>query len=91
MGEVLGPVGPRVTVEVTVEDPETRDTIDSIELLEDGIVVERERPDPTTASTVWRTERVPPAGPRYYLVRVTQHDGHRLWSAPVWVTVGEAR
>jgi len=32
----------------------------------------------------------PGTGEHYYFVEITQKDGNLLWSAPVWVTVGES-
>ena len=34
----------------------------------------------------WRTTE---PGEHYYFVKVTQADGNPMWSAPVWVRMGE--
>lgn len=42
----------------------------------------------TTLSEAASTTTTPSAGDHFYYAKITQADGLRLWSAPVWVTEG---
>ena len=42
----------------------------------------------TTLSETSSTTTTPSAGEHFYYAKITQADGLRLWSAPVWVTEG---
>ncbi len=56
-----------------------------VELLRDGFVAQAV--EPGTLAVVWDLADAPAAGPHIYRVRLTQADGDRLWSSPVWVNV----
>jgi hypothetical protein len=73
---------------VTVNDSDADDLITKIELFEDGIVVQTD--EPKSNSRRWRTTFKPKPGGHYYFVKITQKDKNMLWSAPVWLTVGES-
>ncbi|WP_266159490.1 Ig-like domain-containing protein [Dyella silvatica] len=42
----------------------------------------------TQTSTTATTTITPATGDHFYYAKITQEDGNRLWSAPVWVTQG---
>jgi len=42
-------------------------------------------PDDFGATLRWNDRRPTGAGPDWYYVRVTQHNGHCAWSSPIWV------
>jgi len=80
MGDIVEEPVETVEVEVVVEDGDAEDTIDKIELFEDGAVVEtKER---WASECKWQTTRSPEPGQHYYFVKVEQNDGNMLWSAP---------
>jgi hypothetical protein len=56
-----------------------------VELLRDGLVAQAL--ELGTLAVVWDLADAPPDGLHRYRVRLTQADGDRLWSSPVWVTV----
>ena len=87
MGDIISEPVKEVKVRVQVGDPDKGDLIAKIELFEDGEVVDTN--EPKQESWCWNPIRTPEPGKHYYFVKVTQADGNRLWSAPVWVTVGE--
>ncbi|MFN4258771.1 MAG: hypothetical protein ACK4RK_05705 [Gemmataceae bacterium] len=45
-------------------------------------------PSEFTASIRWHDRRPGAKGTDWYYVRVTQHNGHMVWSSPLWVTAG---
>jgi hypothetical protein len=69
-----------------VADPDAGDTVAKIELFEDGEVVQTDLPAATERR--WEAALSPTPGLHYYFVKVIQADGNKLWSAPVWLTVG---
>lgn len=87
MGDIITEPVKAVTVVIAVKEPDTDDLIDKIELLEDGFVVQTDRPNSNRRQ--WKTKFRPEPGEHYYFVKVTQKDGNLIWSAPVWVTVGQ--
>ncbi len=84
MGDVAATPTREAQVSVEVGD-EAPDAIARIELFENGQIVATDTPGTTTRR--WELTRTPTAGSYYYFVKVTQADGQRLWSAPVWVTI----
>ena len=87
MGDILPTPIQNVSIDVSVEDPDSSDKITKIELFEDGVVVQTEQLK--AMSCRWKTTRLPTPGKHYYFVKLTQADGNLIWSAPVWVTVGQ--
>ena len=87
MGDIISEPVEEVKVSVRVGDSDKGDLIAMIELFEDGKVVDTE--EPKQESWCWNPKRTPEPGNHYYFAKVTQVDGNRLWSAPVWVMVGE--
>ena len=83
-GEAMGarlnrPAGTPVSLEVGSSDPDG-ETVSSIELFSTGGALVATAPGPAATFTVtsgW--------GERWYLVRVTQSDGEKAYSSPVWV------
>ena len=85
MGSVVDePVG-KVEAYVRGSDPDSDDAISKIELFEDGKVVATDTPNKN--ARCWPVSRKPEPGKHYCFVKVTQADGNRLWSAPVWVNL----
>ncbi|MBB3167898.1 PKD domain-containing protein [Simiduia aestuariiviva] len=79
-------VGTTVGFTVTVSDPDAGDSISQIELLSGAI-------DGSSVSTVTSvasdtlTWSVTPTAPTqvFYLARITQADGQKAWTAPIWL------
>lgn len=88
MGDIVQAPVQRVHVTVDVRDPDPADAIAKIELFEDGHVVQVD--EPKASARRWELDLSPQPGKHYYFVKVTQADGNKMWSAPVWVTVAEA-
>ncbi len=87
MGDIIAEPVKTVKAVAAVNDPDTDDQITRIELLEDGVIVQTDQPNSNRRQ--WKTKFGPKPGKHYYFVKVTQKDGNLMWSAPVWVTVGE--
>jgi hypothetical protein len=87
MGDIITEPVKNVSAVISVNDPDPNDQIARIELFEDGIVIQTDQPN--SNSRQWKTRFGPKPGKHYYFVKVTQKDGNLMWSAPVWVTVGE--
>ncbi len=87
MGDIIPEPVRTVRVVVAVNDPNPDDTMTRIELFEDGGVIETDEPGANRRR--WKIERTPEPGEHYYFVKITQEDGNMVWSAPVWLTVGE--
>ena len=87
MGDIISEPVKEVKASVRVADSDESDEIAKIELFEDGEVVQVYKPD--QQARCWLAGCSPSPGKHYYFVKVTQADGNLLWSAPVWVTVGE--
>jgi len=86
LGDIVTEPCQQVRVEVEVAD-DGADPTSKIELYEDGQIVRTD--EPHAATRQWQVTLTPDPGPHYYFVKVTQADGNKLWSAPVWVTVAE--
>ena len=86
MGDIISEPVKKVKVRVQVGDPDKGDLIAKIELFEDGEVVQAYKPN--KQATCWLAGCSPAPGKHYYFVKVTQSDGRKMWTAPVWVTVG---
>jgi hypothetical protein len=87
MGDIITEPVKTVAVAIAVNEPDPNDLITRIELFEDGAVVQTDQPNSNRRQ--WKTKFVPKPGEHYYFVKVTQKDGNLMWSAPVWVTVGQ--
>lgn len=85
MGTMVTEPATRLSLAVSAEDPDAADSLASIELYENGAVVESTTPGGSQCA--WTLDRTPPKGEYFYFVRVKQNDGDVLVSAPVWVTV----
>lgn len=55
-----------------------------VELLRNGKLLRQIEPNAPSTSVRWRDAAA--TGDCWYLVRVTQEDGHRGWSSPIWFT-----
>ena len=83
MGDMIEPPVQQVEVSLRMADPDPNDKTATVELLEDGkVVVTNGSGQPSWRTTLW-----PAPGKHYYYVRITQVDGDKIWSAPIWVTV----
>ncbi|MHC4088640.1 MAG: hypothetical protein ACYSU5_26055 [Planctomycetota bacterium] len=87
MGDIITEPVKTVTAVVAVKDPDTDDQIVRIDLFEDGVIVQTDQPNSNRRQ--WKKKFGPKHGKHYYFVKVTQKDGNMMWSAPVWVKVGE--
>lgn len=88
MGRIIPNPAGNVKVMVMVNDPDQGDQIAKIEVFEDGMVVQTD--EPKSNKRRWMTTFKPEPGKHFYFVKITQVDENILWSAPVWVTVGES-
>jgi len=88
MGDIITEPVETVKVAVVVNDPDPNDPIAKIELFEDGVVVQTDRPNSNRCR--WKTTFKPEPGEHYYFVKITQKDSNMIWSAPIWVTVAPA-
>jgi len=87
MGDIVSEPVENVKVMVAVNDPDAGDIINRIELFEDGSVIQTDGPNSNHRR--WKTLFKPKAGDHFYFVKITQEDGNMMWSAPIWVKVGE--
>lgn len=57
-------------------------SIESIDLIRDGLVIEVAKPDGSS----WEGELADTEGQgsHWYVLRVSQADGHRAWTSPIW-------
>lgn len=62
------------------------DEIDTLEIIRNGEVVLRQNPEDTVFAQLLVEDEDPLEGESWYYARVTQKDGNRAWSSPVWVT-----
>jgi hypothetical protein len=78
MGSILPLSTPR-TFRLSVEGSTA---IEKVDLIRDGLTIGTEEPDGNT----WEGELTDTAGDasHWYVLRVTQSDGHRAWSSPIW-------
>jgi len=82
MGEIFIP-GENLTFNITVKDNDKEDNISSIDLYEDGKVIES-KADIDSNISVWTPVVTPAVGGHYYFIKVTEEDGDRIWSSPIW-------
>jgi hypothetical protein len=64
-------------------DVSSETNIGSIALYRNGTLIRQT--GGTGVSTQWTVHDTPGPGSFYYLVKVTQSDGDRAWSSPVWI------
>jgi hypothetical protein len=86
MGEVIAQPVPWAKAVVVIADPDRTDSIAEMELIEDGKVIQSVVPGAQRCR--WESAPLTKPGRHYYFVRVAQADKQKLWSAPVWVTIG---
>jgi hypothetical protein len=72
---------------VQLHDPDPEDRTATVEVIEDGQLAVTN----SAVQTNWQTTLWPSPGKHYYYVRITQADGDKIRSAPVWVTVAPAQ
>ena len=60
------------------------DCLASVELVRDGAVIWSVRPASDTWQGDLEDEKADEGQSSWYLLRVTQQDGHRAWSSPIW-------
>ena len=84
LGSVIEEVPEKLSIEVTVYDPDSADSISKVEVIVNSGKVAHIWDDPATLSTGVLTAELAPDYSYYYL-RVTQGDGDMAVTAPVWV------
>ena len=87
MGSIIEEPVRQVEIEVIVDEADNGDLTAKIEIFEDGVVLQMYAPNAEFCR--WKTTFTPKPGKHYYFAKVTHKDGNLLWSAPVWVAVGE--
>jgi hypothetical protein len=80
MGSVLPVDAPR-KFDVQVEGSAP---LSSVELVRGGQVIRRTEPSGTSLRTQLVDQDHTDQKTRWYLLKVTQVDGHRAWSSPIW-------
>jgi len=64
---------------------QTNDYIDRVELITNGgVVVDSYKPSGNVTAFSWNPEFTVVGGQQWFVVRVTQKDGDRIYSAPIW-------
>ena len=58
----------------------------AVDVIKNGAVVHSRRDLPQDCSLSWQD---PSGDPGWYVLRVTQTDGAKAWSSPIWVRPGE--
>ena len=87
MGSRLARPAGQLPCSVTIKDPDASDLIAKMDLILDGKVIETT--EPQSPKFEWtKTAELSP-GRHWLLVRVTQQDGNKAWSSPVWVNAYE--
>ncbi|MCZ6793636.1 MAG: DUF3604 domain-containing protein [Planctomycetota bacterium] len=83
--ELLEPVKKKITIRLgdLLEDNVVEFT--GVFTSESLIVHRLVGPAESRASLRWKDRRDPQAQADWYYVRVTQHNGHMVWSSPIWV------
>jgi hypothetical protein len=71
-----------ILLSIGATDPDADDSIERIELYQNGLVVNWVTPDSNQCS--WHPEITPPEGDNYYFVKIYEDDGEEAWSAPIW-------
>jgi hypothetical protein len=77
MGSVLSADAPR-QFDIRAEGSAP---LSSVELVRNGHVIRRAEPSGISLRAQFAD---PDQGPHWYLLKVTQVDGHRAWSSPIW-------
>ena len=85
MGEELTLEDPREPIEVYAK-AEGEERIDTLEIIKNGRVIHRVYGSSSKISTRFIDDEKPKRLYNYYYVRVTQRDGSRAWSSPIWVS-----
>jgi hypothetical protein len=79
LGDELPPgTAPRFEMEVRGTE-----ALSTVELLRDGRTLNSVCPGGRSLATTWEDPE-PPAAPSWYMLRVTQEDGNRAWTTPIW-------
>ena len=83
--ELLEPVKKKITIRLgdLLEDNVVEFT--GVFTSESLIVHRLVGPAESRVSLRWKDRRDPQAQADWYYVRVTQHNGHMVWSSPIWV------
>ena len=83
-GNGMGSVVPGGTPRVFRVEAEGSGPLERVELVRRGEVVDGEAPSGEHWEGTLEADAGDGGGPEWYVVRVTQADGHRAWSSPVW-------
>lgn len=69
-------------------DKATNDHIDRVDLITNGgVIIDTFRPSGNVTSFTWNPEFTVIGGQQWFVVRVTQKDGDRIYSSPIWSPV----
>ncbi|MCZ7383604.1 MAG: CehA/McbA family metallohydrolase [Candidatus Methanoperedens sp.] len=74
--------GDNITFNITLKDNDIGDNISSIDLYEDGKVIKSI--SISSNNYAWTPIVTPAVGSHYYFIKVTEEDGDRIWSSPIW-------
>ncbi len=85
-GKPMGSILPATANREFVIEVEGSQPISHLELINGGTVVATERGSGTAMSTVISDKQMEESSShcQWYLIKVTQTDGHRAWSSPIW-------
>jgi hypothetical protein len=83
-GHTMGSVVPTGTPRAFKVEAEGSAPLERVELVRGGEGVDGEAPSGEHWEGTLRADPGDGSGPEWYVVRVTQTDGHRAWSSPVW-------
>ena len=92
MGSITTQAGPP-TLAVSVNDPDPNDAVASIALFNGipGSGVEAQQVASSTGSaTLSYSDPIPNQATYYYYAVITQADGDKIWTAPIWYTRNDA-
>lgn len=83
-GYPMGSVVPRTVPRMFQVRVEGTAPLADVELIRDGVVVDRMEPSRIACEGVLRDPAPDDHRTHWYLLRITQQDGHRAWSSPIW-------
>ena len=86
MGEVFDETADTAQFVIQAFDPDIGDIITTLQLFEDGVEIASVSPSRRAYTWIYDI----PAASRYiehhYVVKATQGDGDKAWTAPLWIT-----
>ena len=83
-GDIFGAAGrPRLEIRVEGTAP-----VEQVDVIRNNRIVFSSKPGKASVQLRYE-DSDPPAGERYYYVRVQQRDGQMAWSSPMWMSSGK--